>query len=100
MSRIIEDAEIAKSHEPGAPTPLGEKELELREAPLDTESTTTDESKPTEEDLRTLLRVSGKIPWTTYTIAFVELCERFSYYGTTIVCMFHQSPDILPASWY
>ncbi|OJD34688.1 oligopeptide transporter [Diplodia corticola] len=86
MSRIIEDAEIAKSHEPAAPTPLGEKEMELIEAPIDgAESTAADDEKPTEEDLRTLFRVSGKIPWTTYTIAFVELCERFSYYGTTIV---------------
>ena len=33
-----------------------------------------------------LRRVAGKIPWTAYTIAFVELCERFSYYGTTVVC--------------
>jgi len=39
-----------------------------------------------EEDLKTLRRISGKIPWSAFTIAFVELCERFSYYGTTIVC--------------
>lgn len=90
MSRAIEDAEIAKSHEPGAPTPLGEKELELVQKDLDNGSTTTDDEKPTEEDFRTLYRVSGKIPWTTYTIAFVELCERFSYYGTTVVCMYQQ----------
>lgn len=41
---------------------------------------------PNEEDLRTLRRVPGKISWITYTVAFVELCERFSYYGTTAVC--------------
>lgn len=40
----------------------------------------------TDEDLVNLRRVSGKIPWQAYTIAFVELCERFSYYGTTVVC--------------
>lgn len=40
---------------------------------------------PTEEELLTLRRVSGKIPWAAYTVAFVELCERFSYYGTTAV---------------
>jgi len=40
---------------------------------------------PTEEELHTLRRVSDKIPWGVYTIAFVELCERFSYYGTTVV---------------
>lgn len=44
--------------------------------------------RPTEEEEHTLRRVSDKVPWTAYTIAFVELCERFSYYGTTAVCMF------------
>jgi POT family proton-dependent oligopeptide transporter len=43
---------------------------------------------PTAQDLKTLRRKSGKIPWTAYTIAFVELCERFSYYGTTAVCRY------------
>ena len=42
---------------------------------------------PTEEEERTLRRVSDKVSWTAYTVAFVELCERFSYYGTTAVCM-------------
>lgn len=41
---------------------------------------------PSVEDLHTLRRVSAKIPWKVYTIAFVELCERFSYYGTQILC--------------
>ncbi|KAL4790840.1 POT family-domain-containing protein [Aspergillus venezuelensis] len=40
---------------------------------------------PTSEELNTLRRVSGKVRWTAYTIAFVELCERFSYFGTTAV---------------
>ncbi|CCG84806.1 protein of unknown function [Taphrina deformans PYCC 5710] len=40
---------------------------------------------PTEEDLATLRKVAGKVPWTAYTVAFVELCERFSYYGSTQV---------------
>ena len=43
------------------------------------------EDTPTDEELNSLRRVSGKIPWTAWTIAFVELCERFSYYGTTVV---------------
>lgn len=42
---------------------------------------------PTEEEERTLRRVSDTVSWTAYTVAFVELCERFSYYGTTAVCM-------------
>ncbi|KAJ5689832.1 hypothetical protein N7462_004224 [Penicillium macrosclerotiorum] len=51
---------------------------------------------PNDEDLRTLRRVSGHIPWITFTVAFVELCERFSYYGTTAVFVnFIQRP--LPA---
>lgn len=41
--------------------------------------------KPTEEELRTLPRVSGKIKWSMWTIAFVELCERFSYYGSAVL---------------
>lgn len=45
-----------------------------------------DHDEVTEEELHTLRRVSGKIPWPAFTIAFVELCERFSYYGTTVVC--------------
>lgn len=43
--------------------------------------------------MHTLRRVSGQVPWTAYTIAFVELCERFSYYGTTAVFVnFIQQP--------
>ncbi|OCK74758.1 oligopeptide transporter [Lepidopterella palustris CBS 459.81] len=41
--------------------------------------------EPTEQERRSLRRVSGQIPWTAYTIAFVEMCERFSFNGTTIV---------------
>lgn len=43
---------------------------------------------PTTEELHDLRRVSDKIPWNAYTVAFVELTERFSYYGTTVVCTF------------
>ncbi|AEO56952.1 hypothetical protein MYCTH_2302526 [Thermothelomyces thermophilus ATCC 42464] len=46
---------------------------------------TPDGGSPTEEELHTLRRVPDKIPWNIYTIAFIELCERFSYYGTTAV---------------
>ena len=44
------------------------------------------EEYPTAEEVDQLRRVCGPIPWSAYTIAFVELCERFSYYGTTQVC--------------
>ncbi|WVF68718.1 hypothetical protein IAT40_003490 [Kwoniella sp. CBS 6097] len=36
---------------------------------------------PTSAQLRTLRRIPGKVPWTAYTIAIVELAERASYYG-------------------
>jgi POT family proton-dependent oligopeptide transporter len=59
-------------------------------------STDLDTSSITSEDLAKLRRVSGKITWIAFTIAFVELCERFSYYGTTVVFVnFIQQP--LPA---
>jgi len=41
---------------------------------------------PTAEELRTLRLVRGKIEWIIYTIAIVEMVERFSYYGTTTIC--------------
>jgi POT family proton-dependent oligopeptide transporter len=40
---------------------------------------------PTDEEIATLRRVSAPIPWKIYTIAFVELVERMSYYGTIAV---------------
>ncbi|RYP58228.1 hypothetical protein DL769_009052 [Monosporascus sp. CRB-8-3] len=41
--------------------------------------------KPTEEEMQTLRRVSGQIPWAAFTLAFVELAERFSYYGSAVL---------------
>lgn len=44
---------------------------------------------PTRDELHgpnALRRVSAPIPWAVYTIAFVELCERFSYHGTHVLC--------------
>lgn len=61
---------------------------------VDTEPHANDEGEslnkvyPTEEEFHTLRRVAGEMPWMALTVAFVELCERFSYYGTTAVCMF------------
>lgn len=37
--------------------------------------TTADGEEPTMEEMKTLRRVSGKIPWTAWTITFVEFCE-------------------------
>lgn len=36
---------------------------------------------PTEEEMRTLRRIGGRIPLRCWLIAIVELSERFSYYG-------------------
>ncbi len=47
------------------------------------------EEYPSKRDLETLRRVKGHISPIIYTIAFIELCERFAYYGTTAVCMLH-----------
>lgn len=44
-----------------------------------------DEEQPTEEDMHTLRRVSGHINWAAYSVAFCELGERFSYYGSSIL---------------
>ena len=89
----IDVAEEAKSRAISHDVAISEKHPEIEPAPVQSVSSAHDDDDalhkiyPNEEDLRTLRRVAGKIPWTTFTVAFVELCERFSYYGTTAVCM-------------
>ncbi|KAL8811204.1 MAG: hypothetical protein Q9200_001987 [Gallowayella weberi] len=93
-------AEVSKSNAPqvldvpAAPGPINEKNEKALYVPDDSsqsqsrkESLTDLDGKeyPTAEEVDTLRRVCGTIPWSAYTIAFIELCERFSYYGTTIV---------------
>ena len=41
------------------------------------------EGKPTPEELTTLRRVPGSLPFVAYLICAVEFCERASYYGVT-----------------
>jgi POT family proton-dependent oligopeptide transporter len=91
--------DLAMSHEPEkAAMPLYEIEekralagetssssIGLAHPPIEFEADLEGE-EPTAEELRTLRRVSGKIPWTAFTIAFVELCERFGYYGCQVLC--------------
>lgn len=49
---------------------------------LDSSSIVSSESEiPTEEELRTLRKVSDKLPWSAFIVALVELCERFAFYG-------------------
>lgn len=76
---VAGDAFLAKEKE-GLEAPVTQKLPEDDDIGL-----SADGRPPTEEELYTLRRVPEKIPWSIYTIAFVELCERFSYYGTTAV---------------
>jgi hypothetical protein len=65
-------------------------------APLDPEYDNT----PTEDELHgpsALRRVAAPIPWAVYTVAFVELCERFSYYGTQVVCTYAYNLSTCPS---
>ncbi|EEH15989.1 hypothetical protein PABG_06076 [Paracoccidioides brasiliensis Pb03] len=54
--------------------------------------------EPTEHDLDNLRRIPDRIPWICFTIAFVELCERFAYYGTTAVLTNFIQQDLPPGS--
>jgi hypothetical protein len=42
-----------------------------------------------EEDLRRLRRVAGKVPWPVYVFILFELFESLSFNGTFVVCMCH-----------
>lgn len=89
--------DMATVHEPKVATPLYEVEEKHALARSDTTrsqhldapaefAADLEGEEPTAEELKTLRRVSGKIPWTAFTIAFVELCERFGYYGCQVLC--------------
>ncbi len=96
-------AEVAKSNAPqvqdvpAAPGLVNEKNEKTLFIADDKPDFTSDgslrgpdgEEYPTAEEVENLRRVCGVVPWSAYTIAFIELCERFSYYGTTAVCKSH-----------
>lgn len=66
--------------------PMDEKAVARTDS---SESSGLDDAVPTEDELNgpnALRRISDPIPWSAYTVAFVELCERFSYYGTQVLC--------------
>ena len=44
---------------------------------------TPDGEMPTEHEKETLLHVGESLPLSTWLIAVVELCERFTYYGVS-----------------
>jgi POT family proton-dependent oligopeptide transporter len=102
--------DMAMSHEPKVATPMyeiGEKQALNEKTALARSDTTgshhlsppvefeadLEGEEPTAEELVTLRRVSGKIPWVAFTIAFVELCERFGYYGCQVLCMLYPSTN-------
>lgn len=84
----ISKAGLANAEAPQAPIE-GEKAIGHVDVDKISQSGTSDEDwyegKPTQEELKSLRRVSGKIMWSMWTIAFVELCERFSYYGSAVL---------------
>lgn len=90
MSQNVDIADLAKSEIADAALAGTRKESVVGKGSM-MDYTHSDESAEdaqyniSHEDMTTLRRVSGKITWIAFTIAFVELCERFSYYGTTIV---------------
>ncbi|KAL3462151.1 POT family-domain-containing protein [Aspergillus heterothallicus] len=81
--------DLVVSHDtPGIEPVASNKEIPKAPEVDDSEIVSSSEDsyeRPTDEELNTLRRVSGKIPWIMWTIAFVELCERFSYYGTSVL---------------
>ncbi|KAH7318574.1 POT family-domain-containing protein [Stachybotrys elegans] len=75
---LARDVEARKSVEAGA---VGSSSDAAALAPISGDVS----DLPTEEEMETLRRVSGPIPFKVFTIAIIELCERFSYYGSTVV---------------
>lgn len=95
-NNTIDAGELAKAHVPSAAMQGTTFETKAGRGSIDVGKTQTLSSvrspeseelddTPSEEDLRTLRRVSGKINWAAYTIAFAELAERFSYYGSSVL---------------
>lgn len=103
----LETVELAKSGVADASIAGTRRESKVGEGNISVAGLESDESlyakqeryedTPTEEELHgpnALRRVSGKIPWTAWTITFVELCERFSYYGKQLSHRFALHPLI------
>lgn len=96
MANVVTAAEIKGA---GLPTPTLEKQIAMENKepfPPQLQDDSDDDDdliKPSEEDLDSLRRVPAPLPWIAFTVAFVELCERFAYYGTTAVMVnFIQQP--------
>ncbi|KAF2421251.1 PTR2-domain-containing protein [Tothia fuscella] len=84
----IDIAEVAKAHVPALPSGAAlhhHPNAQEQKDACASDAASFESSEVSDEDLHTLRRVKGKIPWTAYTITFIEFCERFSYYGTIVV---------------
>ncbi|KAF3479412.1 oligopeptide transporter [Arthroderma uncinatum] len=84
--------EVDGRESPKYASALDEKEISAVQAiaangahDSDDDATGLRKELPTDEEVATLRRVADHLPWIAFSIAFVELCERFSYYGTTVV---------------
>ncbi|KAI5241207.1 PTR2-domain-containing protein [Aureobasidium subglaciale] len=95
-NNTIDNSDLAKAHVPEAVIQGTAYEAHAGRGSIDvgksqplyevrTPETEEDDDTPTEDDLQNLRRISGKIKWAAYTVAFVELAERFSYYGSSIL---------------
>jgi POT family proton-dependent oligopeptide transporter len=82
------EAAMAEVKNIGVPAPLAELENSDTGDMSSTGHTECILNTPTDEELETLRRIPARISWIAFTIAFVELCERFAYYGTTAVCKY------------
>lgn len=80
---------LAEANQHSEPVYTSEKKLSesMADDSLDNEVDSIHEGLefPTAEEMLTLRRVSDAIPWAAYLIAVVELAERFSYYGSSVV---------------
>ena len=81
----MQDDILAKAAVPSATLQGTEKETGFVAERSSTSEGFDSYEMPSEEEMHTLRRVSGKINWSIYTIAFAELCERFSYYGSYVL---------------
>ncbi|EEQ89342.1 hypothetical protein RJZ56_005474 [Blastomyces dermatitidis] len=82
----IQKAAGSGSSDKGAVAGSNEKEIGATVYTSDHDSLESiNRQAPTPDEIETLRRVPDKIPWLAFSIAFVELCERFSYYGTIVV---------------
>lgn len=91
LASIQEEAKASDNEKHREEVHSGMRRVSSAQAPSIERAVTRDADFeiPTEHDLSTLRRVRGSIPAIAFSVAFVELCERFSYYGTTAVCERH-----------